>query len=133
MSASAIPSSDGFASSRAAKPRRPVLARDNRNAVSVQVEALHKSYGAQKVLTDVNLEVKPGEIFTIMGPSGSGKSVLLRHIAGLETPTSGKVGINGEDPRLPETRQRRLASSPGSLCCGAGFPKWSAFQLPQCL
>lgn len=106
MTASATPSPEGSASSRGAKPRRPVLARDDRNAVSVQIEALHKSYGTQKVLTDVNLEVKPGEIFTIMGPSGSGKSVLLRHIAGLETPTSGKVGINGEDPRLPETRDR---------------------------
>ncbi len=87
-------------------PRRPVLARDDRAAVRVDVDRLSKNYGSQRVLIDVSFEVKPGEIFTIMGHSGSGKSVLLRHIAGLESPTSGSVKINGEDPQLPETRDR---------------------------
>lgn len=91
---------------RIQKPRRPVLVRDDRNAVRVDVEKLSKSYGSQQVLVDVSVDVKPGEIFTIMGPSGSGKSVLLRHIAGLEAPTSGTVKINGHDPILPETRDR---------------------------
>lgn len=91
---------------RIQKPRRPVLVRDDRNAVRVDVEKLSKSYGSQQVLVDVSVDVKPGEIFTIMGPSGSGKSVLLRHIAGLESPTSGTVKINGHDPILPETRDR---------------------------
>lgn len=103
------PSSSPSPSSRPAtsrKPRRPVLARDDRNAVRVEVDQLSKNYGSQRVLIDVSFEVKPGEIFTIMGPSGSGKSVLLRHIAGLESPTSGTVKINGEDPQLPETRDR---------------------------
>lgn len=103
------PSSSPSSSSRPAaprKPRRPVLARDDRNAVRVEVDQLSKNYGSQRVLIDVSFEVKPGEIFTIMGPSGSGKSVLLRHIAGLESPTSGTVKINGEDPQLPETRDR---------------------------
>ncbi len=91
---------------RIQKPRRPVVVRDDRNAVRVDVEKLSKSYGSQQVLVDVSVDVKPGEIFTIMGPSGSGKSVLLRHIAGLESPTSGTVKINGHDPILPETRDR---------------------------
>jgi len=91
---------------RLQKARRPVLVRDDRNAVPVDVENLSKSYGSQQVLIDVNLGVQPGEIFTIMGPSGSGKTVLLRHIAGLESPTSGSVKINGHDPQLPETRDR---------------------------
>jgi len=95
---------DGVA--RPTKTRRPVLARDDLSPVKVTVEGLTKSYGSQRVLTDVSFEVKPGEIFTIMGPSGSGKSVLLRHIAGLETPTEGRVTINGQDPSLPETRDR---------------------------
>ncbi len=92
--------------SRIQKPRRPVLVRDDRNAVRIDVEKLSKSYGSQQVLVDVTFDVKPGEIFTIMGPSGSGKSVLLRHIAGLESPTSGTVKISGHDPILPETRDR---------------------------
>ena len=51
---------------------------------------LHKRFGRQEVLKGLNLEIKPGEIFVIMGPSGSGKSVLLRHIIGLEPADSGE-------------------------------------------
>jgi len=50
----------------------------------VTIEKLNKSFDGVPVLKDISLDVKPGEIFVIMGPSGSGKSVLLRHIAGLE-------------------------------------------------
>jgi len=89
-----------------AKTPPPSLIRDDRNPVKVEVSGLNKSYGSQVVLTDVTFDVKPGEIFGIMGPSGSGKSVLLRHIAGLESSTSGTVTISGEDPRKPETRDR---------------------------
>jgi phospholipid/cholesterol/gamma-HCH transport system ATP-binding protein len=82
------------------------LDRSDRNPVSVEISNLSKSYGAQSVLKDVSFTVKPGEIFVIMGPSGSGKSVLLRQIAGLEIPTTGTARINGHDPSLPETRDR---------------------------
>ncbi len=88
-----------------AKPN-PCLERHDRSAVGVELNSLSKSFGPQLVLSDVSLTVRPGEIFTIMGPSGSGKSVLLRHIAGLEAPSSGTVTINGRDPREPETRDR---------------------------
>lgn len=84
----------------------PCLDRPDRNAVGVEVKGLYKLYGSQAVLSDISLSIKPGEIFTIMGPSGSGKSVLLRHIAGLESATKGSVAINGEDPREPATRDR---------------------------
>ena len=80
--------------------------RDDRKPVAVQVTDMAKSYGAQSVLKNISFDVKPGEIFVIMGPSGSGKSVLLRHIAGLESPSSGTISINGENPMLPETRNR---------------------------
>jgi len=80
--------------------------RDDRNPVKIEVTGLSKQYGAQIVLKDITFEVKPREIFVIMGPSGSGKSVLLRHIAGLEIPTSGTVTVNGFNPALPETRDR---------------------------
>jgi phospholipid/cholesterol/gamma-HCH transport system ATP-binding protein len=80
--------------------------RSDRNPVSVEVAGLSKNYGTQTVLKDVSFTVKPGEIFVIMGPSGSGKSVLLRQIAGLDLPTAGTARINGLDPADPATRDR---------------------------
>ena len=76
----------------------------------VTIDKLNKSFDGVPVLTDVSLEVRPGEIFVIMGPSGSGKSVLLKHVAGLERPTSGRVLIGDYDASDPATRDRvRLA------------------------
>lgn len=72
----------------------------------VTVSGLTKKFGNVTVLNDVSLEVKPGEIFCIMGPSGSGKSVLLKHIAGLEHATSGEVHIGEHDAADPETRDK---------------------------
>ncbi|TAK99956.1 MAG: ATP-binding cassette domain-containing protein [Verrucomicrobia bacterium] len=68
----------------------------NSGGVSVQVRGLRRSLGGHEVLRGLDFEVKPGEIFVIMGPSGSGKSVLLRHIIGLEDPDAGEILINGE-------------------------------------
>src|ERR1700679_1441060 len=75
------------------------------NAVGVKVEGLCKSFDQAEVLKNVSFEVKAGEIFVLMGPSGSGKSVLLRHIVALERPTSGRVTIDGHDAALEETRE----------------------------
>ncbi len=66
------------------------------HGVSVQVRGIRRSYGTQEVLKGIDLEVRPGEIFVIMGASGSGKSVLLRHIIGLEAPDAGEILVNGE-------------------------------------
>ncbi|HUR56783.1 MAG TPA: ATP-binding cassette domain-containing protein [Opitutaceae bacterium] len=75
-------------------------------AVGVTVEHLSKQFGSFEVLRDVSFAVKAGEIFVLMGPSGSGKSVLLKHIVGLELPTSGKVTVDGLDAASPETREK---------------------------
>ena len=72
----------------------------------VTVSQLNKKFGRTSVLRDINLEVKAGEIFCIMGPSGSGKSVLLKHIAGLERATSGEVKIGEFDAADPATRDK---------------------------
>jgi phospholipid/cholesterol/gamma-HCH transport system ATP-binding protein len=69
---------------------------NNNAGVGLQVRGIRKSFGGQEVLQGVDLEVRPGEIFVIMGPSGSGKSVLLKHLIGLETPDAGEILINGE-------------------------------------
>ena len=69
---------------------------NNHSGVSLQVRGLRKSFGGQEVLKGIDFEVRPGEIFVIMGPSGSGKSVLLKHLIGLEEPDAGEILINGE-------------------------------------
>jgi phospholipid/cholesterol/gamma-HCH transport system ATP-binding protein len=78
--------------------------------VSVKVTGLRKGFNGQEVLKGVDFEVKPGEIFVIMGPSGSGKSVLLRHIMGLEDPAEGEILVNGQSIQSPDVmEQYRLA------------------------
>jgi len=82
----------------------------NHSGVSLQVRGLRKSFGGQEVLKGIDFEVKPGEIFVIMGPSGSGKSVLLKHLIGLEPPDAGEILINGETIESPEIADKyRLA------------------------
>jgi phospholipid/cholesterol/gamma-HCH transport system ATP-binding protein len=66
-------------------------------APAVAVADVHKSFGSQKVLNGINLAVKRGETLAVLGRSGTGKSVLLRLIIGLEKPDSGSVRIHGED------------------------------------
>jgi len=72
-----------------------------RKSVQVRIAAVRKTYDGMAVLKGINLEIAPGEIFVIMGPSGSGKSVLLRHIIGLEPPDDGEIFINGESIHTP--------------------------------
>ena len=75
-------------------------------AVGVEIQNLSKNFGKLEVLKNVSFSVEPGEIFVLMGPSGSGKSVLLKHIVGLELPTSGKVTVDGRDAASEETREQ---------------------------
>lgn len=74
---------------------------DSHQGVSVQVRGLRKSFDGQEVLKGLDFEVRPGEIFVIMGPSGSGKSVLLRHVIGLEMPDAGEILVEGEPITSP--------------------------------
>ncbi len=83
---------------------------NNQHGVTVEVRGLHKSFGRQEVLKGIEFKVNAGEIFVIMGPSGSGKSVLLKHIIGLEPPDAGEILINGESIQSPEVMNKyRLA------------------------
>jgi len=69
--------------------------------VRVSVRGLRRSFDGQPVLKGLNFEVGRGEVFVVMGPSGSGKSVLLKHIIGLETPDAGEILIEGESIQSP--------------------------------
>jgi len=72
-----------------------VIDLDDTKGVDIKIEKLNKYFGKHHVLCDVDLEIKSGETFSIIGPSGTGKSVLLKHIVKLETPDSGQIMING--------------------------------------
>jgi phospholipid/cholesterol/gamma-HCH transport system ATP-binding protein len=74
--------------------------------VSLKVTGLRKSYEGVEVLKGLDFEVKPGEVFVIMGPSGSGKSVLLRHLIGLEEPDAGTIMVEGRLITSPEVMDR---------------------------
>jgi phospholipid/cholesterol/gamma-HCH transport system ATP-binding protein len=73
---------------------------------------VHKSFGSNRVLDGLSFEVDRGQTLGIMGPSGTGKSVVLRHIVGLLTPDSGLVEVEGREIRrlkraeLSELRKR---------------------------
>src|SRR3954469_8611558 len=71
-------------------------ANSNQTGVGVEVRGLKKQFNGQPVLKGLDFKVEPGEIFVIMGPSGSGKSVLLRQLIGLELPDEGEILVNGE-------------------------------------
>ena len=63
----------------------------------IKVENLTKSFGELEVLKGIDQEIKDGEVVVVIGPSGSGKSTFLRCLNLLETPTSGKIFVDGEE------------------------------------
>jgi len=74
--------------------------------VSIVVDSVTKRFGVFAALDEVSLEVRDGSLTALLGPSGGGKSTLLRVIAGLEQPDAGRVMIAGEDA-TPKPPQRR--------------------------
>ncbi len=76
---------------------KPQEAEKDGNAPVIAVDELYKSFASQKVLNGISLAVKRGETMAVLGRSGTGKSVLLRIIIGLEKPDSGSVRIHGQD------------------------------------
>ena len=76
-----------------APAREPVAAPVKRQGISLALDGVSKSFGARKVLSDVQLALRPGEFVAVIGRSGCGKSTLLRAIAGLETTDGGHIAI----------------------------------------
>jgi len=73
----------------------------------VSLTNIQKSYGSRVVLAGINMELAQGELLCLLGPSGCGKTTLLRILAGFETPSSGKIVLNGIDvTRLPPNKRR---------------------------
>ena len=91
----------------------------------LEIASLAKSFRRETVLTDVCLRLNSGEIVVVFGPSGTGKTVLLRLIAGLEEPTGGTIAIEGRDMAgvAPEQRGIGMAFQNFAL-----FPHMTAFE-----
>lgn len=73
----------------------------------IQLRDITKSFGALQVLRGIDLDISKGEVVSIVGPSGAGKTTLLQIMGTLDSPTSGRVIINGQD--ISQLGQRRLA------------------------
>ncbi|MFN7161171.1 MAG: ABC transporter ATP-binding protein [Candidatus Gracilibacteria bacterium] len=77
----------------------------------LEVKSLSKSYGTEKILSDVSFSMEQGKVVAISGPSGSGKTTLLHMIAGLITPEKGEIFLDGTDILLlSESARLRILS-----------------------
>ena len=76
------------------------------NPMAIEIRNINKSFGSFTALKDVSFEVPSGELVALLGPSGGGKTTMLRIIAGLETADSGTVLLEGEDARDRSARDR---------------------------
>ncbi|HNY31987.1 MAG TPA: sulfate ABC transporter ATP-binding protein [Fibrobacteria bacterium] len=74
--------------------------------MSISIKGLNKHFGKYHALRDVELSIPDGELVALLGPSGGGKTTLLRTIAGLESPDSGQILFEGRDAALQRPRDR---------------------------
>jgi ABC-type polar amino acid transport system ATPase subunit len=81
----------------------------------IKIEHVSKSFGALDVLHDISTEIAKGDVVAIIGPSGSGKSTLLRCINLLETPTKGKILIDGQDITSPKADAAKIRQKIGMV------------------
>jgi phospholipid/cholesterol/gamma-HCH transport system ATP-binding protein len=98
-------------------------------AAKLRAQDLHKAFGEKVVLDGLSFSVAEGESLVIVGPSGTGKSVLLKHLIGLVKPDSGKVYVAGEDLwALSHVERNRVRKKFGmSFQEGALFDSMSVF------
>ena len=89
----------------------------------IRVVDLHKSFGRQKVLKGVNLEFATGKITTIVGTSGCGKTVLLKHLNALLLPDAGEVLVDGID--ITKLGQKELYQIRPNSACFFKAPRYS--------
>ncbi|TET41874.1 MAG: ABC transporter ATP-binding protein [Elusimicrobia bacterium] len=88
----------------------------------IKINNVHKSFVGNRVLRGVNLEIKEGETITIIGGSGCGKSVLLKHIVGLMKPEVGEIEIDGQEiTRLGMEELAEVQKKFGMLFQGAAL------------
>jgi phospholipid/cholesterol/gamma-HCH transport system ATP-binding protein len=88
----------------------------------IRIVDLHKYFGETRALRGVNLEIEKGETMVIMGQSGSGKSVLIKHLIGILKPDRGEIYVDGEEiTHLKEDELQRITRKFGMLFQGAAL------------
>lgn len=91
----------------------------------IRLENVCKSFGSRRVLVDYDLEVRAGETFVIMGPSGIGKSVTLKHVVGLLRPDSGRVVVDGVEVSAASPKElQEVRARIGFLFQGGALLNW---------
>jgi phospholipid/cholesterol/gamma-HCH transport system ATP-binding protein len=120
---------DATITDRRAEPRGTDRRRQPRD-LFVEFRDVFKAYGSKQVLRGASLQVFRGEVVVILGGSGTGKSVTLRHMLGLEAPDSGRVLVEEEDiTDLPEEELYRVRKKFGMLFqSGALFDSMTVFE-----
>jgi phospholipid/cholesterol/gamma-HCH transport system ATP-binding protein len=92
------------------------------NEIKIKLSDVHKAFGQKQVLRGVNLDIYTNETIVIIGQSGSGKSVLLKHIIGIMKPDRGHIYVDGQDiTRLSEEELMKLSRKFGMLFQGAAL------------
>ncbi len=91
----------------------------------IELRDVHKAFGTQQVLRGLDLSVEQGNSFAVMGPSGTGKSVLLKHVIGLLRPDQGQVLVAGHSvPELHREELRELRREMGYLFQYGALINW---------
>jgi len=90
----------------------------------LRIAAVSKSFGTNHVVKEFNLDIDKGEFISFLGPSGCGKTTVLRMVAGFETPSAGRIVLNGEDITALPSRQRNIGMV---FQAYALFPNMSVF------
>ncbi|MGB6546217.1 MAG: ABC transporter ATP-binding protein [Candidatus Acidiferrales bacterium] len=97
-------------------PTEEIKRNDDENLPPIRVKSLSKSFGRQKVLKGIDLEVGAGQTLSVLGQSGTGKSVLLKLIIGLQKPDSGSIFVHGEEvTKLPSKALNEVRKKVGFL------------------
>jgi ABC-2 type transport system ATP-binding protein len=77
-------------------------------AAAIEIKGLSKSFGAVRALSDINLEIPPGEFFALLGPNGAGKTTLISILAGLARADAGTLKVLGHDVTTDYRNARRM-------------------------
>ncbi|MDD0974022.1 ABC transporter ATP-binding protein [Pseudomonas fontis] len=96
-------------------PTQRAVAAPNTAAIKLTVEALHKSYGDHEVLKGVSLQARKGDVISLIGASGSGKSTFLRCINFLEQPDAGSITLDEQTIEMRQGRAGARAPHPAQL------------------
>ena len=95
----------------------------------IEFRHIKKSFGPKSVLDDVSFDVRDGEVFFIIGASGVGKSVLIKHLVGLLSPDQGEIWLDGEEI----SKKDEIAMYPVRKKCAMVFQHSTLFDSMTCV